>query len=245
MDRGGEVSRMVDLVESGILLVGVDASSPGALHSDPSAMPFEGFEVDLMTDLAARLGLVYRYRSGLWAGLIDDLREGKLDAIVTAATITERRKQLVDFSQPYFDYSLAIATRRASAIRTLADLEGRRLAVRVSTTAEEFARGMARAAEILGYHSNDEACEAVCAGVTDAWIDDSPIIQWFVARVPELDLGESIAGTESQYAIMTRKGNDALRESLDRVLTAAKADGTFDRLYARWFPSEATRGRGM
>jgi ABC-type amino acid transport substrate-binding protein len=104
--------------------VGVDASSPVALHSDPSAATFEGFEVDLMTDLAARLGLIYRYRSGLWAGLIDELREGKLDAIVTAATITESRKHLVDFSQPYFDYTLAIATRRASAIRTLADLEG-------------------------------------------------------------------------------------------------------------------------
>jgi ABC-type amino acid transport substrate-binding protein len=76
--------------------VGVDASSPGALHSDPSAATFEGFEVDLMTDRAARLGLIYRYRSGLWAGLIDELREDKLDAIMTAATITESRKHLVD-----------------------------------------------------------------------------------------------------------------------------------------------------
>jgi ABC-type amino acid transport substrate-binding protein len=215
--------------------VGVDASSPGALHSDPSAAAFEGFEVDLMTDLAARLGLIYRYRSGLWVGLIDELREGRLDAIVTAATITESRKHLVDFSQPYFDYTLAIATRRGSAIRTLADLEGRRLAVRVSTTAEEFACGMARAVEIRGYHSNNEACEAVCAGLVDAWIDDGPIIQWFTARVPGLEPGESIAGTESQYGIMLRKGNDALREALDRALTAAKADGTYTRLYTRWF----------
>jgi ABC-type amino acid transport substrate-binding protein len=53
--------------------------------------------------VAARLGLVYRYRGGLWAGLIDELRQGKLDAIVTAATVTEARKRLVDFSASYFE----------------------------------------------------------------------------------------------------------------------------------------------
>ena len=223
------------LIQPGFLTVGVDASSPGALHSDPSVTPFEGFEVDLMTDLAARLGLTYRYRGGLWAGLIDDLRAGKLDAVVTAATITEQRRRLVDFSQPYFEYTLRIAIRRASAIRTLADLQGQRVAVRVATTAEEFVRGAARAAEIRGYHSNAEACAALVAGVADAWVDDGPIVQWFVARIPGLELGECIAGTESQYAIMLRKGNDALRDAIDLALAAAKRDGTYERLYDRWF----------
>jgi ABC-type amino acid transport substrate-binding protein len=223
------------LLEPGFLTVGVDLSSPGALHSDPSATPFEGFEVDLMTDVAARLGLVYRYRSGLWAGLMDRLREGQLDVIVTAATVTESRRRFVDFSAPYFDYQLAIAVRHGSAIRTLADLHGRPLAVRIATTADEFVSGMAGAAEIARYHSNDDVCDALRTGVVDAWIDDGPIVQWFAARIPGLQLAGSIAGTDSQYAIMVRKGNDALRDAIDRALADAKTDGTYARLYARWF----------
>jgi ABC-type amino acid transport substrate-binding protein len=97
-----------ELVEPSILTVGVDASAPGALHSDPSVPGFEGFEVDLMTEVAVRLGLTYRYRGGPWAGLIDELREGRLDAIVTAATITEERKRLVDFREPYLEWCLAL-----------------------------------------------------------------------------------------------------------------------------------------
>jgi polar amino acid transport system substrate-binding protein len=224
-----------ELVEPGTLTVGVDASAPGALHSDPSAPGFEGFEVDLMTDVAARLGLTYRYRGGLWARLIAELREGRLDAIVTAATITEERKRLVDFSQPYFEYRLAIAIRRGGAIRTLADLGGKKLAVRIATTAEQFARARAKAAEIQSYHTNVAAYEALRAGVVDAWVEDGPIAQWFADRIPGLELAGTIEGTEAHYGIMFRKGNDALRQALDQILAQLKADGTCDRLYERWF----------
>jgi ABC-type amino acid transport substrate-binding protein len=153
---------------------------PGALHSDPTAPGFEGFEVDLMTEVASRLGLMYRYRGGPWAGLIDELREGKLDAIVTAATITEDRKRLVDFSEPYFEYRLGIAVPRYGAIRTLADLEGKRIAVRIATTAAQFVQARAKAAEIRSYHTNVEVLEALRAGVVDAWVEDAPIARWFV-----------------------------------------------------------------
>ena len=224
-----------ELVEPGILTVGVDASAPGALHSDPSAPGFEGFEVDLMTEVAARLGLTYRYRGAPWAGLIDELREGKLDAIVTAATITDERKRLVDFSEPYFQYRLGIVVRRHGAIRTLADLDGKRLAVRIATTAAQFVQTRAKAAEIRNYHTNVEAHEAVRAGVVAAWVEDEPIAQWFVDRLPELELVGTIEATEAHYAIMFRKGNDAVRRAVDQVLAQVKADGTYDRLYERWF----------
>jgi Bacterial extracellular solute-binding proteins, family 3 len=163
-----------ELVQPGALTIGVDASAPGALHSDPSAPGFAGFEVDLMTEVAGRLGLRYRYRGGRWAGLIDELRQGRLDAIVTAATITEERKRLVDFSEPYLEYRLGIAVRRGSAIRTLADLGRKRLAVRIATTAEQFARARAQAAEILSYHTNVEACEALPGSRMDRSRNGSP-----------------------------------------------------------------------
>jgi ABC-type amino acid transport substrate-binding protein len=224
-----------ELVEPGVLTVGVDASAPGALHSDPSAPGFEGFEVDLMTEVAARLGVTYRYCGGPWAGLIDQLRAGKLDAIVTAATITDERKRLVDFSEPYFEYRLGIAVRRHGAIRSLADLDGKRLAVRIATVAAQFVQTRAKAAEVRSYHTNVEAYESLRAGVVDAWVEDAPIVQWFVDRLPELELAGTIAETEAHYAVMFRKGNDTVRLAVDHVLAQLKADGTYDRLFERWF----------
>lgn len=188
-----------------------------------------------MTEVAARLGLRYRYRGGPWAGLIDTLRDGRLDAIVSAATVTEERKRLVDFSAPYFEYRLAIAVRRGAAIRSLTDLDGKRLAVRAATTAEQFARAHATAMEIRSYHTNVEAHEALRTGLVDAWVDDGPIVQWFVNRLPGLELAGAIEGTEAHYAIMLRKGNEALRRAVDHTLAELRTDGTYTRLYARWF----------
>jgi polar amino acid transport system substrate-binding protein len=229
------MSEPLALIQPGALTVGVDASAPGALHSDPAAPGFEGFEVDLMTDVATRLGLAYRYRGGLWADLIDELRHGTLDAIVTAATVTEERKRLVDFSDPYFEYRLAIVVRRRSAMRTPADLARRTVAVRVATTAEQFVRSTVNAREVRTFHMNVDAYEAVRAGRVDALVDDAPIAQWFVDRIPELELASTVDGTDSQYAVMIRRGNEPLRRALNRALSEVRADGTYDRLFERWF----------
>lgn len=229
------MSEGLTLVVPGTLTVGVDASAPGALHSDPAEAGFQGFEVDLMEAVAARLGLTYRYRGGLWAGLIDELRSGGLDAIVTAATVTEERRRTVDFSEPYFDYRLAIVARKGSGIRSPGDLAGRRLGARVATTAHEFVRRALDAGEVRAFHTNVEAYEAVRAGTLDAVVEDEPIAQWFVERDPLLELSSTIPGTDAQYAVMFRKGNDALRHAVNRALGELRAKGTYGQLYGKWF----------
>lgn len=226
------------LTEPGVLTVGCDASAPMPLHSeDPESVNFCGFEVDLMNYIASRLGLLLRYRSVLWSEIIDQLREGKLDAICTAATITESRKQIVDFSDSYLEYQLAIITKKESAITNVTDLMEKIISIRIATTAEDFLKKNIKAKQIQSFHMNTDVYESVRSGQADATIDDSPIAQWFVRSIPELKIATLIPDTNSQYAIMFRKGNDNLRRAINEALHQMRADGWYDNFYQKWFGS--------
>ena len=228
--------KLQSLLEPGILTIGCDASAPMPLHSDnPNSPDFEGFEVDLMKSVTSRLGLSVKYKSVLWSEIIDELRQGKIDAICTAATITAEREQIVDFSNPYLDFQLAVIINQQSQVLGFEDLEDRAIGVRLATSAEKFVRENAKAQEIHTFHMNIDAYEALRVGKVDAIVDDSPIAQWFVRSTPELKMITTIAGTDSQYAVMFRKGNDELREVFNKVLVQIEADGSYDKFYQRWF----------
>lgn len=229
------MNKDLSLIVPNILTIGVDASAPLPLHSDPGLPNFEGFEVDLMKSVAARLGVSVRYKNALWSKLIDNLLEGWIDMICTAATITEERKKILDFSQPYLDIKLAIVTRKGSAIKTLADLRDYVVGVRVATSAEDFLRRYARAKSIRTFNMNIDAYKTLQAGDVDAVIDDSPIAQSFALSTPGLKLAGTIPGTEAQYAMMFRKGNDELRKAINDALTSIAADAAYDKIYRRWF----------
>src|SRR5262245_26247001 len=103
-----------------IVVVGLDASPPRPLHT---GHPGEGFEVDLLKAVAERLGFEIRYESCLWSELVQRLMDRKLNMICSAATITDERRQIVDFSEPYLEFKLALVVHRDNRdIRGVADL---------------------------------------------------------------------------------------------------------------------------
>lgn len=213
--------------------VGLDASPPPPLHS---GYPGEGFEVDLLRAIAEHAGLHIRYESGLWKELIQRLTDRKLDMICTAATITEGRKQIVDFSEPYLEYELAIVVQRDNGkIRAAADLAGKSVGIRVATTAEDFARRYLSASCLHSYHFNTEAYSALEEGTLDAVVDDFPIARGFEALLPGVRVASTIEGTQSQYGIMFARGSDQLRNAVNEALRTLRRNGTYDALYQKWF----------
>jgi heme-degrading monooxygenase HmoA len=82
---------------------------------------------------------------------------------------------------------------------------------------------------------NVEAYRALIEGGVDAVVDDRPIGGFFARMLPGLRLAQTIAGTESAYALMLAKGNDQLREAVNEALRELREDGTHERLVRRWF----------
>ena len=238
------MDKITSLLEPGILTIGCDASAPGPMHSDnPNSPDFEGFEVDLMKSVASRLKLSIKYKSALWIDLVNELKQGKLDVICTAATITAERQGIFDFSHPYLECQLAVTVNNQSPIQNLGDLENKVIGAQLATIAEDFVRKNVKAKEIRPFRINVDAYGALRVGELDAIVDDSPIAQWFVMSTPELKLATHIAGTDFQYALMFRKGNDELREAVNNILTQIEADGSYDKFYKKWF-GEITLKRG-
>jgi ABC-type amino acid transport substrate-binding protein len=217
-----------------VVTVGLDASPPVPLHT---GHPGEGFEVDLLQAVAHRIGVGVRYESALWREIVERLVRHELDMVCSAATITEERRQLVDFSIPYLDFPFAIVVHAAGPpIQSPADLADKVIGVRIATTAEQFVRQLPSRA-VHTFDFNTEAYADLDARRLDAVIDDHPIARGFERLLPTLRVAATIEGTNSQYGIMFAKGNDGLRREVDDALRQVSGDGTHAALCRRWFGS--------
>ncbi len=229
------------LVSPGVLTIGVDESPPPPLNFGiPGSPDFRGFEVDLTRAIAERLGLEATYVSALWSRMLDDLQQGRVDLVCTAATVTPERAAVFDFSEPYLDTVLVIVTRGESRLRAAADLAGRVVGTRVATVAGEYARARLGQARIRTFDFNTDAYAALQAGDVDAVIDDRPIATYFVNSLPHLKIAKVIEGTESHYALMVAKGNDRLREAFDKALRELRAEGSLAEIGRSWFGDAAS-----
>jgi polar amino acid transport system substrate-binding protein len=217
----------------GSLLVGIDDAPPVPLQiGNPETGDFRGYEVDLLEALARRLDVTLAYQRAFWTAIVGDLAAGRLDVVCSAATVTQERRATVDFCRPHLSLTLAVVTRADD--RSGAVLGRRRVGVRVGTTAEAYTRAHGDGEPSQRSESNEELYAALAAGQLDAVVDDGPIAAHFARAVPGLQLSGPLPGSDAAYAIMVRKGNDALRNALDAALGGLEADGILRRLQARW-----------
>lgn len=218
------------------LLVGVDHAPPAPLCLGlPGTPDFRGFEVDILNDIANRLGITLRFTSALWSAIIAELQDGRIDLICAAATITAQRRGIVDFSDAYLESDLAVVTRLDSRIEDPSQLTGRSIGVRVATVAEEYVRRRCSPVNIQMFDLNADAYNALKDARIDAMVDDRPIAAYFARSRPGLTLGPVLPGTGFHYGIVVARGNDQLRLALNKALSDMRADGTMDRLRRRWF----------
>ena len=107
--------------------------------------------------------------------------------------------------------------------------------MRVATCAEDYARANAGAKQIVTFDMNTDAYKTLQARGVDAVVDDSPIAKGFVSITTGLKLATLIAGTDSRYAIILRKGNGELRTAINKALAQIRADGSYMKFHSKWF----------
>src|SRR5439155_15627853 len=142
-----------------------------------------GYEVDLLEEAARRLGLQIRYRRSLWSVIVSELASGTLDAICSAATVTEDRKREVDFCQPHLKLQLAVVRRQGSPGGKA--FHRNQVGVRRGTVAEAYVRERGTSPAYLT-ESNDDLYLALSSAKIDVVVDDSPIATYFSRLMPGL-----------------------------------------------------------
>ena len=203
--------------------------------TSPDFPPFEsleggnvvGIEVDILKQIAEKLGMELDIQQMDFDSVIPGVQAGKFDVGMSGITVTDKRKENVDFSSVYFMAAQAIVVSADSGITGKADLEGKKVSVQTGTTAEDYC--MANGYEVLAFTANNDAAAALTGGKVDAWVVDNEVA---LAMAP--DLGLTVldeAMTAEPYAFAFQKGSE-LVAPFNEALDALLADGTVEKIFS-------------
>lgn len=224
--------------EEGVLRWGADPSggAPFALPDPNDPRRIIGFEVELVDALAARLGVRAELVAGDWLALIDNMRAGRIDLVLNGLEVTAERREVVDFTEPYYSYAQQLAVREADRgkYRSLEDLRGRRVSSLNGAAAVDVLKEAGfDDDQIAQYDDSLTPYLELASGRVDGSLAESIIAGYYAANVPGLHLVPETF-SPGVYGGAVRKGEPALLAALDDALRAMKRDGTLGRIYQRW-----------
>lgn len=204
-----------------------------------------GFEVDLGLALCARAKLDCTFVLHQWDGIIKALEHREYDAIMDSLAITERRRSRLALTRPYYRIPMSFLVAKDSPLGTInaTRLRGLKVGVVEGTAAEPYlsARHPEAIVRLFGV-ANDAALDLI-AGRLDLVLADKQSVAAFLTAPEGSDCcrlladappGDSLLG--EGVAIGLRKDDVALREAFDGALKTIKADGTYDRIRAKYIP---------
>ena len=201
----------------------------------------EGFEVDLMTAIAEKLGLEINYLPTMkFDTIIPAIAAGgTADVGVSGFTITPEREEEVDFTTPICDTNQCIVVPAGSDIAGSADLSGKRIGGQSGTTGIDWANeNVPDAAEVVTFDEYTAVFAALQSGQVEAVVLDKPVADYYVSTAyNDCEVVEEIP-TGEQYGIAVSKDNPNLTAAINDAIAELQEDGTFAELEEKWFGGE-------
>ena len=220
--------------------------------TDAAYAPFEfqnekgeivGFSVDLLNAVAAKGGFEIKFVNTPWEGIFNALGQGDRDLLISSITITDERKQTMDFSDPYFDAVQLIAVKANSKVAKFDDLKKLKIGVQTGTTGDEVVSKLQGKTNpnIKRFESTPLALKELEAGGVDAVVADNGVVINYVTNNAgsKFKTVADKAFAPEQYGLVVKKGNADLQGKLNKGLADIKADGTYDQIYAKYFGAPA------
>lgn len=208
--------------------------------SDADNRP-SGFGIDIVTAIGDKQGFQVNFVPHPFVGMLEDLGNGA-DIAVSAISITDERKTIVDFTNSHFETSLGLIVPENSPITSLNDVKGRKIATVVGTVGEStLAKLQAGNGTVVQSPSVWEATRKVMLKEADGAFADLGPLYYYSNKYKEQKLRVVSDNTlpKEHYALAVKKGNTELLNKLNRGLEQIKADGTYDKIYQKWFSIEA------
>lgn len=224
-----------------VYVVGTDAAY-APFESQNEKAEIVGFDIDVVKAIAAKGGFEVKFENTPWEGIFNALGQGDRDLLVSAITITEERKQTMDFTSPYFDAQQLIAVKESSKVAKFEDLKKLKVGVQTGTTGDEVVTKLLgkNSTNVKRFESTPLALKELESGGVDAVVADNGVVIHYVANNAGSKF-KTVADNKSfapeQYGIAVKKGNAELLEKLNKGLADIKADGTYDKIYASYFGS--------
>ncbi|MEV6831130.1 ABC transporter substrate-binding protein [Amycolatopsis sp. NPDC051102] len=197
---------------------------------------FTGFDVELFRDVAKRMGVTDVVFTGQdFSAILPGVANGQFDTGVAAIGITDARRKTVDFSTGYLAGYLTVITTKNSGITSADALAGRRLGVVQGSLQEAYAVKHFPRTDLVRFPDNNAAVSALTRGSVDAHFLDYEAAKSYIAQFG-LASAADIPSFDAPAGFAIKKGHTALKDALDKALVAAMEDGTWKKLYEKWFP---------
>ncbi|CUA84844.1 MULTISPECIES: basic amino acid ABC transporter substrate-binding protein [Gulbenkiania] len=226
--------------EARTYVVGTDASyAPFEFQNDKQEIV--GFDVEVLTAAAAKGGFKVRFENTPWEGIFATLAQGDRDLLASAITITDERKQSMDFSEPYFEARQLIAVGKGvTDVKTFQDLKNKKVAVQTGTTGDEVVQKLLGKTNpnIKRFESMPLALKELESGGVEAAVGDNGVVSNYVRNNPQNGIA-TVEDTQSfapeYYGFAVKKGNKEMLDKINAGLKAIKEDGTYDAIYGKYF----------
>jgi polar amino acid transport system substrate-binding protein len=214
------------------LTVGSDIPYPPFEQGKPGS--YTGFDIDLMDAIGEEIGRAPEFQDSSFETIFRDVAQGKFEAVISAATITEEREKVVAFSDPYYLSEQAILVKEGSDIKGLEDLAGETVGAQQGTTGLELGKEKANAGELRPFPEGPDAINALKAGTVAAVIIDAPVAANAVEETGGIEVAEKVP-TEEEYGIAVAKDDTDLLDQINEGLAAVKENGKYAQIYEKWF----------
>ncbi len=222
--------------------IGVEGNYPPFSQVSPDGT-LSGFDIDIANEICVRMEANCTMVQQEWDGMIPALAANKFDMIVASMTITEQRKEVVDFSDPYYDVpSRFIAAEGAFEGYSPAELAGKTIIVLRNSPRAQYLAETYPDSDILAVDREPAVYLELMSGRGDVAFGSSVVSAEAFLNQPEgegfAQIGETITltdGVDGGVGIALRKGDDALRTRVNDALAAIMADGTYDEMASAYF----------
>lgn len=204
----------------------------------------QGFQIDLFTEVAKRMGRDIDIQSTQWSGILPSLQAGQLDFVAAPTTVTEQRAENLLFTEGYLNTDFQFLIKKGGPeISKLEDLKGKTIAVNKGSAYDKWARDLADKIgwTVESYGTQSDAVQAVLSGRAAANVAGNTVVAWAAKQNPQLELSY-LHSTGKIFASPLRLDSKELRVELENALECLKLDGTMASLHEKWFGTKPAEG---
>lgn len=235
----GEDNSLQKVLDSGKLVLGLDATFKPMGFTDEQDN-IVGFDIDLAEEVCSRMGVELVKQPVDWDTKEQDLNAGKIDCIWNGLSINDERQEIMNLSEPYMKNDMIFVVKTDSEIATLADLDGKAVAVQSGSTAQEILNDSGLNITATELATNVECLQQLDLDLVDAVFLDSVVANYEITTTGKAYTILPDGLSPEEYAIGFRKDDQALRDEVQRILSEMKADGKVEEISTKWFGSDIT-----
>lgn len=215
------------LLSDGVLDIGTSADFPPYEFYDGDKIV--GIDPDIAKEIGDKLGVEVKFHDMEFSAIIAAVESGKLDVGMSGFTVTEERQKQVNFSDSYANSVQKVLVKKDSEIKTIEDLEGKKIGTQLGTTGDIFAKDDFGDDNVQSFTKYSDAVLALQNNKIDAILLDEQTANKFKDANDDLDTLDTAYANED-YAIAISKDDEELLEEINSVLKDLKDSGKLDEI---------------